>query len=70
MVDRDAYLARIGYEGAFTPPIETLRGLHRAHVMTVPLKIWTSISGGRFHSIPRTSFARSWRIGGAATVSN
>lgn len=38
MVDRDAYLARIGYEGALTPSIETLRGLHRAHVMTVPFE--------------------------------
>lgn len=38
MVDRDAYLARIGYEGALTLSIETLRGLHRAHVMTVPFE--------------------------------
>ena len=38
MVDRDAYLARIGYEGALDPSIETLRGLHRAHVMTVPFE--------------------------------
>ncbi len=38
MVGRDAYLARIGYEGALTPSIETLRGLHRAHVMTVPFE--------------------------------
>ena len=38
MVDRDAYLARIGYEGALTPSIETLRALHRAHVMTVPFE--------------------------------
>ncbi len=38
MVDRDAYLARIGYEGTLNPSIETLRGLHRAHVMTVPFE--------------------------------
>lgn len=38
MVDRDVYLARIGYEGALTLSIETLRGLHRAHVMTVPFE--------------------------------
>lgn len=38
MMDRSAYLARIGYEGALTPAIETLRGLHRAHVMTVPFE--------------------------------
>ncbi|MCE7978604.1 MAG: arylamine N-acetyltransferase [Nitrospira sp. NTP1] len=38
MMDRSAYLARIGYQGALTPSIETLRGLHRAHVMTVPFE--------------------------------
>lgn len=38
MVDRDAYLARIGYQGSLTPSIETLRGRHRAHVMTVPFE--------------------------------
>ncbi len=38
MMDRSAYLARIGYEGALTPAIETLRGLHLAHVMTVPFE--------------------------------
>ncbi len=38
MVDRDAYLARIGYEGALDVSLETLRGLHRAHVMTVPFE--------------------------------
>ncbi len=37
-MDRSAYLARIGYEGALTPAIETLRGLHLAHVMTVPFE--------------------------------
>lgn len=37
-MDRSAYLARIGYEGALTPSIETLQGLHRAHVMTVPFE--------------------------------
>ena len=38
MMDRSAYLARIGYEGALTPSIETLQSLHRAHVMTVPFE--------------------------------
>ena len=37
-MDRSAYLARIGYVGSLTPAIETLRGLHRAHVMTVPFE--------------------------------
>lgn len=38
MFDRDAYFARIGYEGPVTPSVETLRGLHLAHVMTVPFE--------------------------------
>lgn len=38
MFDPDAYLARIKYEGPLIPSVETLRGLHRAHVMTVPFE--------------------------------
>mgnify|MGYP000851760835 CR=1 FL=1 len=38
MFDRDAYLIRIEYQGPATPSVETLRGLHRAHVMTVPFE--------------------------------
>lgn len=38
MIDRSAYLARIGYEGATSPSIETLRAVHRAHVLTVPFE--------------------------------
>lgn len=38
MLDRSAYLARIGYQGPLTSSVETLRGLHRAHVMTVPFE--------------------------------
>ena len=38
MVDRSAYLARIAYEGPVDPSIETLRRLHRAHVLTVPFE--------------------------------
>ncbi|MFI6641507.1 arylamine N-acetyltransferase [Streptomyces sp. NPDC050504] len=33
--DLDAYLARLGYEGDRTPTLETLRALHRAHVLTL-----------------------------------
>lgn len=33
-----AYLARIGYRGETTPTAETLRGLHRAHMLTVPFE--------------------------------
>lgn len=32
------YLARIGYTGELVPSAESLRGLHRAHLMTVPFE--------------------------------
>ncbi len=38
MIDRSAYLARIGYEGPVDPSIGTLRALHRAHVLSVPFE--------------------------------
>jgi N-hydroxyarylamine O-acetyltransferase len=34
----NAYLARIGYVGPLAPGAESLRGLHRAHLMTVPFE--------------------------------
>jgi N-hydroxyarylamine O-acetyltransferase len=42
-VNVQAYLARIGYSGSITPTLETLRALHRAHLLAVPfenLDIW------------------------------
>lgn len=30
------YLARVGYDGPLTPTVETLRALHRAHLMAIP----------------------------------
>jgi N-hydroxyarylamine O-acetyltransferase len=39
MSDRvDAYLDRLRYEGGTAPTPETLRGLHRAHMMAVPFE--------------------------------
>lgn len=35
-MDVAAYLARIGYEGTLEPTLETLRNLHRAHLLNVP----------------------------------
>ena len=38
-----AYLERIGYSGPVAPTLEILRGVHRAHMLTVPfenLDIW------------------------------
>ncbi|MFJ5547293.1 arylamine N-acetyltransferase [Streptomyces sp. NPDC093225] len=34
-LDLDAYLARIGYTGGLAPTEETLRGVHRAHVLGI-----------------------------------
>src|SRR5207253_7331000 len=33
-----AYLGRIGYNGKVSTTIETLRGLHRAHLLSVPFE--------------------------------
>ena len=33
-----AYLTRIGYSGSTAPTIETLRAVHRAHLLTVPFE--------------------------------
>lgn len=37
-INIDAYLARIGYTGPRAPTSETLRGLHRAHLLAVPFE--------------------------------
>ena len=38
MVDVPAYLARIGYSGPTEPNAETLRAIHRAHLIAVPFE--------------------------------
>ncbi|GAA2385578.1 arylamine N-acetyltransferase [Streptomyces glaucosporus] len=38
LLDLDAYLARIGHTGDLSPTAETLRALHRAHVLAVPFE--------------------------------
>ena len=37
-MDRAAYLQRINYHGSLEPIAETLRGLHRAHMLAVPFE--------------------------------
>jgi len=37
-IDLDAYFRRIGYAGARTPGLETLRAIHRHHTMTIPFE--------------------------------
>ena len=38
MVDVPAYLARIEYAGSTNPTVQTLRAIHRAHLLTVPFE--------------------------------
>ena len=38
VMEIDAYLKRIGYSGSLEPGIETLRQLHRAHLLAVPFE--------------------------------
>lgn len=38
MIDVSAYLNRINYRGSTEPTVETLRGIHRAHPLTVPFE--------------------------------
>jgi len=38
VIDPDAYLARIGYSGPRDVSLETLRGVHRAHLYSVPFE--------------------------------
>lgn len=35
LLDLDAYLERIGYDGPRTPSVETLHRVHRAHMLTI-----------------------------------
>ncbi len=37
-MDVTAYLERIDYHGPLKPTLETLRGLHRAHVLRAPFE--------------------------------
>ena len=37
-IDLDAYLHRIGYTGARTPTLETLREMHLRHPQAIPFE--------------------------------
>lgn len=37
-LDLDAYFARIGYGGARTPTLDTLKALHHAHALSIPFE--------------------------------
>src|SRR5205814_2615000 len=38
LMDVRAYLDRIGYRGPLAPTVDTLRALHRQHMLTVPFE--------------------------------
>lgn len=38
MIDISSYLQRINYHGSTAPTVDTLRGIHRAHLLTVPFE--------------------------------
>ncbi len=44
-MDVAAYLKRIGYRGPLNPSLETLRGLHLAHMYTVPFENLDILAG-------------------------
>ena len=44
-LDLDAYCDRIGYRGARTPTLATLRDLQWRHVSTIPFENLTSLAG-------------------------
>jgi N-hydroxyarylamine O-acetyltransferase len=44
-LDLDAYFARIGYDGARSATLETLRGIHRAHATSISWEILDMTAG-------------------------
>ncbi|MFG3252422.1 arylamine N-acetyltransferase [Streptomyces sp. NPDC048172] len=47
-LDLDAYLAHLGHEGDRSPTLETLRAVHRAHVLTVR---WDTLDSFLHHEV-------------------
>lgn len=45
-LDLEVYLARIGYRGAVTPSLETLKALQQAHLAAVPFENLDLVTGG------------------------
>lgn len=52
-----AYLDRIGYQGSTAPTPEVLRGIHRAHLLTVPFEN-LDIGRGRKIALDEEAFVR------------
>ncbi|MBH1937299.1 arylamine N-acetyltransferase [Streptomyces sp. AV19] len=45
LLDLDAYLERVGYDGERAPTLGALRGLHRAHVTSIPFENFAAVLG-------------------------
>ena len=59
LMDVRAYLDRIGYRGPLSPATDTLRVLHRQHMLTVPFENLDIGLGARSPSILSASWRRS-----------
>ncbi|OIJ96322.1 arylamine N-acetyltransferase family protein [Streptomyces monashensis] len=46
MIDRSAYLERIGHTGTAQPDLATLRSLHKRHMMSIPFDNTDVLAGG------------------------
>jgi amide synthase len=46
MFDQGAYLRRIGYAGSLEPTVHTLRGIHRAHLESIPFDNGERLAAG------------------------
>lgn len=57
VIDVAAYLERIGYSGPALPDEETLRGIHRAHLLAVPFEN-LDIGWGRRIDVDQEAFVR------------
>lgn len=58
LMDVDAYLARIGYDGPREPTIETLRGMQRAHFFSVPFENLDILAGVPVQVDERVNFEK------------
>jgi len=72
MIDLDAYFARIGYAGARTPDLATLRAIHALHPAAIPFENLDPLLGRpvpldqapnkRLHAKPRERVERAERL--------
>ena len=56
--DLDAYLNRIGWQGGRRPGLETLRGVHLAHALSLPFENLDAVSGRAPSLVPADLLAK------------